>query len=252
MSEQANSKDCSKLPADWSAAFGVHGYDNERIAERLDRAYAETDDVYPPKRDVLRAFHATRLADVRAVILGQDPYYDAPGKAHGLAFSVPTGVDVPRSLRAIFRALAADIPGSVDPEREDGDLTRWASEQGVLLLNRALTVRANHPKSHLGLWSRFTDLTLQILRDRSEPIAFMTWGVPAIRQAHRLLLSSAPHAVFEAAHPRFGAKRAGRSFGEAKPFGAATVFLRGTPRGAIDWRLADSSGSFLTSEGSSS
>lgn len=230
--------DCSKLPGDWSAALAGVGFDANRIDHLLTNVYApQLSGIYPPRNDVFRAFHATPADRVRAVALGQDPYYDHPDKAHGLAFSVRTGMAVPRSLRMVFRALETDLPGVIDPERQDGDLTQWATRGGVLLLNAALTVERDRPESHLTHWTPFIDSVLSVLRDSSQPIAFLLWGEKAIRRGLAAGVDTAPHEAFEAAHPRPGAKLHGRAFSESHTFVRSQRFLSRGPTGPVDWTL---------------
>ena len=231
---------CSVLPMEWASALSTRGWKPADVAQLLDAVHpvGGSIDVYPPRDDVFRAFHETPLACVRTVILGQDPYYDDPRKAHGLAFSVRPGTPVPRSLRMVFRALAADIPGSIDPERQIKDLSQWATGAGVLLLNTALSVEKGRPESHLQQWKGFTAAVLELLRDRTEPVAFLLWGEKAITRGLGVGVDVPPHEVFEAAHPRPGAKLHGRSFAEAHSFRRSNDFLSKTPRGPVNWSLA--------------
>ncbi|MGZ0712571.1 uracil-DNA glycosylase (plasmid) [Coraliomargarita sp. W4R53] len=237
-SSSRNGQNCSKLPTDWSDALAGVGWDAVRVEDLLNRVYApQPSDIYPPRNDVFRALHATPINRVRAVVLGQDPYYDHPDKAHGLAFSVRTGIAVPRSLRMVFRALEGDFPGLIDPERHHGDLTRWATQGGVLLLNAALTVERNRPESHITYWTPFIDSVLSVLRNSAQPIAFLLWGEKAIRRGLSAGVDTAPHEVFEAAHPRPGAKLHGRAFSEAHTFVRSQRFLSRGPSGPADWSL---------------
>jgi len=151
--------------------------------------------VYPRGRDILRAFQLTPFEAVRVVILGQDPYH-GPGQAHGLSFSVPEGMATPPSLQNIIKEIQRDI-GPFTPK--GGDLSSWA-EQGVLLLNATLTVRAGEAASHHGQgWERFTDAAITALsRDRSGLI-FLLWGRHA--QAKAALIDAERHYVLKAPHP---------------------------------------------------
>ncbi|HFC8536952.1 TPA: uracil-DNA glycosylase, partial [Neisseria bacilliformis] len=138
---------------------------------RAERAAGQT--IYPPAADVFNAFKATEFSTVKAVILGQDPYHGA-GQAHGLAFSVRPNIPVPPSLQNIYKELADDLPGFTIPTH--GCLQHWA-EQGVLLLNTVLTVRAGQAHSHAALgWETFTDTVIRRLAQEREHLVFILWG----------------------------------------------------------------------------
>ncbi len=157
--------------------------------------YAQTE-VYPPKPLILNAFDHTAYEDVNVVILGQDPYYN-PGQAMGMSFSVPQGVAPPMSLVNMFKEINDDLgrPSVI----KGGDLTPWA-EQGVLLLNTALTVERGKPNSHQGKgWEIFTDKVIKYLNMRERGMVFMLWGRNAY--AKKQLITSAQHLVLTAAHP---------------------------------------------------
>ncbi len=188
---------------------------------------SRTHTIFPPQDQIFRAFTLTPYSKVRAVILGQDPYY-RPGQATGLAFSVPDGVRLPPSLRNIFKELQADC-GITPPK--SGDLTRWA-ENGVLLLNTALTVREGAPNSHRKLWLAFTDAVLDALDAHPEPLVFLLWGNPAReKKAH---IKNPRHLILEAAHP--SPLSAANGFFGCRHFSAAAEFLaqNGTP---MDWSV---------------
>lgn len=157
--------------------------------------YAQTD-VYPPKSLILNAFDHTAYDDVNVVILGQDPYYN-PGQAMGMSFSVPCGVALPKSLINIFQEINDDLgrPTII----KGGDLTPWA-EQGVLLLNTALTVERGKPNSHQGKgWEIFTDRVISHLNNRKRGMVFMLWGRNAY--AKKQLITAPQHLILTAAHP---------------------------------------------------
>lgn len=136
--------------------------------------------IYPPAADVFNAFKATEFDQVKVVILGQDPYHGA-GQAHGLSFSVRPDIQIPPSLVNIYKELATDIEGFQIPQH--GYLQHWA-EQGVLLLNTVLTVRAGQAHSHAPLgWERFTDRVIAQLNEHREHIVFMLWGSHAQKKA---------------------------------------------------------------------
>ena len=131
--------------------------------------------VYPPSEDIFNAFHLTPLSKVKAVILGQDPYHNE-GQAHGLCFSVQPGTEAPPSLVNIYKELQSDI-GCYIPN--NGYLVKWA-QQGVLLLNTVLTVRAHQANSHQGKgWEQFTDAVIRAVNEKEEPVVFLLWGRPA-------------------------------------------------------------------------
>ena len=151
--------------------------------------------IYPPSSLIFNALNTTPLANVKVVILGQDPYH-GPNQAHGLSFSVQKGVAIPPSLRNIFHELNTDL-GVVKPIH--GDLTRWA-EQGVLLLNAVLTVEAGQPTSHQKRgWEDFTDHVIDVLNQQCEHVVFILWGAYAQRKGQRI--DQNKHLVLKAAHP---------------------------------------------------
>ena len=187
--------------------------------------------IYPPQP--LRALELTPLHRVRAVILGQDPYH-GPGQAHGLAFSVPSGVRVPPSLANIYKELAADLGV---PRPLKGNLESWA-RQGVLLLNTALTVEAGRAGSHAKAgWEPLTDAIIAAIAARAEPSVFLLWGAHARRKVEQVagLGPGTHHLVLTAAHPSPPSAHAG--FLGCRQFSQANAFLEANGRGAIDWAL---------------
>ncbi len=235
------------LPSDWHAALARHGFGSVEVEQLIDDAYQPTQgSVYPPRAQVLRAFELTRLNQVRAVILGQDPYYRHAAQAHGLSFSVPklarsvpASVRIPPALYSIFSNLERTAPS--DPLRRfvrppHGDLSRWARE-GVLLLNVALTVRAGEPESHLQIWQDFTTAVMAALSDGGQPIAFMLWGNWALTYQGNV---KCPARQFLMPHPAYrperGQKNVWRS-GLQLPFAEVNAFLVRNNRAEIDWRL---------------
>ena len=189
--------------------------------------------VYPGP--VLRAFELTPLAAVRAVVLGQDPYH-GPGQADGLAFSVAPGQRLPPSLRNILGEWQRDVG---QPLPASGSLQAWA-QQGVLLLNCALTVEDAQPGSHARLgWRSLTDSVVQALADDAAPKVFLLWGVHAQSQAPRVLQARHGHLVLQCNHPSpLAARRAPVPFVGCGHFGLATRFLAAHGRGVLDWALA--------------
>lgn len=185
--------------------------------------------VYPPSEEIFTAFNLTPLSKVKVVILGQDPYHE-PGQAHGLSFSVKKQVEIPPSLVNIYRELNSDL-GCFIPD--NGCLVKWA-EQGVLLLNTVLTVRAHQAFSHRGIgWESFTDAAIKALDNEDRPMVFMLWGRPA--QQKKSMITNPKHLVIESAHP--SPLSAYRGFLGSKPFSRANDFLSRNKVEPIDWQI---------------
>lgn len=218
------------IPSSWVRALMRHGVTIEAISKLLDELY-EDELTLPARADVFRAFRLTHPEDVRVVIIGQDPYHRR-GLADGLAFSVRDGRTPPSSLASIFRALESD-PAIMCTPPANSDLSRWAN-QGVLLLNAALTVEEGEPGSDLKIWHSFTSSVLKALNERTEPIVFLAFGDDAVDLVTEANVSS-PHKVIEMAHPVAWAKTNLPKVGDAKPFSAANAFLTSHGRGHIDW-----------------
>ena len=215
---------------DWlgplSAEFKKPYY--KKLYETVKHEY-ETRAVYPDSNDIFNAFHLTPLKDVKVLILGQDPYHNY-GQAHGLCFSVQKGVQVPPSLVNIYQELHDDL-GCTIPNH--GCLTKWA-EQGVLMLNTVLTVRAHQANSHRGIgWEEFTDAAIQVLNTQDRPIVFILWGKPA--QAKKSMLHNPKHLILEAPHP--SPLSAYRGFFGSRPFSQANAFLEQNGLTPIDWQI---------------
>ena len=190
-----------------------------------------TRQIFPASDDIFNAFAFTPLAKVKVVILGQDPYHN-DGQAHGLSFSVKPGVDVPPSLVNIYKELHSDL-GCTIPN--NGYLKKWA-DQGVLLLNTVLTVRAHQANSHHGIgWEEFTDATIKVLNDQDRPIVFILWGRQA--QAKKAMLNNPNHLILESAHP--SPLSASRGFFGSRPFSQTNAFLRESGLEPIDWQIED-------------
>ena len=182
--------------------------------------------VYPPIEDLFAAYRLCPPERTRVLILGQDPYH-GPGQAHGLSFSVRTGVRIPPSLRNVFTELADDLG---IPPPASGDLSAWA-RQGVLLLNAVLTVRAAAAASHAGKgWETFTDATIEALNAGHQRVVFLLWGGYARKKA--ALITNPVHVVLEAGHP---SPLNTRGFRGARPFSAANKALADAGRPVIDW-----------------
>lgn len=186
--------------------------------------------VYPKNADIFNALNTTPFDQVKVVILGQDPYHGI-GQAHGLSFSVQRGVGVPPSLKNIYKELETDVEGFKTPNH--GHLTHWA-EQGVLLLNATLTVRASEAGSHQNRgWEIFTDKIIKSLSEKSEHIVFLLWGKYAQQKA--TLIDQKKHYVLTAAHPSpFSAYH---GFFGSKHFSKANQLLTQNNQVPIDWNL---------------
>jgi uracil-DNA glycosylase len=185
--------------------------------------------VFPAPDEVFAALHQTPYAEVKVVILGQDPYH-GPGQAHGLCFSVRPGVVPPPSLRNVFVELEADLG---IPPPDHGCLDAW-SRQGVLLLNTSLTVRAGRAASHKDKgWETFTDEVIRAVSAKPEPVVFILWGAAARRK--RALVDTDRHTVIESAHPSPLSARNG--FFGSRPFSRANAALVAAGREPVDWRL---------------
>ncbi len=185
--------------------------------------------IFPPSGDIFNAFHMTPLKEVKVVILGQDPYHN-DGQAHGLSFSVKPEVEIPPSLINIYKELHDDLGCRIP---DNGCLTKWA-EQGVLLLNTVLTVRAHQANSHKGIgWEEFTDAAIQVLNREDRPMVFMLWGTPARRK--KAMLNNPRHLILEAPHP--SPLSAYRGFFGCRHFSQANEFLEFHGQKAIDWQI---------------
>lgn len=185
--------------------------------------------IFPSSEDIFNAFHLTPLKDVKAVILGQDPYHNV-GQAHGLCFSVKPDIEIPPSLVNIYKELQDDL-GCYIPN--NGCLTKWA-KQGVLMLNTVLTVRAHQANSHRGIgWEEFTDAVIRILNEQNRPIVYLLWGSPA--QKKKAMLNNSKHLILEAPHP--SPLSAYRGFFGCRHFSRANAFLTEHGIEAIDWQI---------------
>jgi uracil-DNA glycosylase len=185
--------------------------------------------IYPPSEDIFNALHYTPLNNVKVVILGQDPYHE-PNQAHGLCFSVLPGNPAPPSLVNIYKELNTDL-GCFIPD--NGYLKKWA-DQGVLLLNTVLTVRAHIANSHAGHgWELFTDAIIKTVNETDRPIVFMLWGSPAQKKA--ALLDNPKHLVLTAPHP--SPLSAHRGFFGCHHFSTANEFLKKNGIEPIDWQI---------------
>lgn len=187
--------------------------------------------IYPSMYDIFNALKKVPYKDVKVVILGQDPYH-GQGQAHGFSFSVQKGVKTPPSLLNIYKELHDDL-GLYIPN--NGNLIKWA-DQGVLLLNSTLTVRAHQANSHKDIgWSFLTDNIIKLLNDREKPIVFLLWGKFA--QSKESLITNKRHLIIKSAHPSPFA--AHRGFFGSKPFSKTNNFLIKNNMSPIDWQIEE-------------
>lgn len=187
--------------------------------------------IYPKGSDIFAALNITPFDKVKVVILGQDPYH-GPNQAHGLSFSVQKDVQVPPSLQNIYKELATDIPGFIIPRT--GDLTEWA-QQGVLLLNATLTVRAATAGSHQKKgWEKFTDTIIKKISDEKKGVVFILWGNYAQSKAE--LIDASKHLIIKSTHPSPLAVSRGGFFG-SKPFSRTNKYLEEHNEQPIDWQI---------------
>lgn len=222
----------AEFPADWLPVVG----------EELEKPYfqklqefvtAERSayTVYPPEPHVYNALRTTPYQNVNVLLLGQDPYHDA-NQAHGLCFSVRPGIKPPPSLVNMFRELKDDIGCRVP---NSGYLAPWA-EQGILMLNAVLTVRAHQPNSHKGKgWEKFTDAVIRKINEKDSPVVFVLWGGYARKKAS--LIDTSCHVIVESAHP--SPLSAHNGFFGSKPFSAINAALRAVGKPEIDWQIPD-------------
>ncbi len=219
-----------KLGGGWDEEL-AHLFADERylkIREFLKKEYS-THIVYPDMYDLFNCFRFTPIANVKAVILGQDPYHE-PGQAHGLCFSVKRGIPLPPSLKNIYKELESDL-GIVEPDC--GDLTKWA-EQGVLLLNTTLTVREHMANSHSKCgWAWFTDSVIKLISDRCENVVFILWGGNARSKAP--LIDPRRHLILQCAHP--SPLSAYNGFFGCRFFSKTNYYLAAHDKMPIDWDL---------------
>lgn len=186
--------------------------------------------VYPPNKLIFNAFTHTPFDAVKVVILGQDPYHNV-GQAHGLSFSVPEGIAIPPSLQNMYKELSTDIEGFAIPHH--GNLTRWA-DQGVLLLNATLTVRAHQAGSHQKKgWEQFTDHTIESLSKLREGLVFILWGAYARKKS--VLIDVNKHCIISSAHP--SPLSAHNGFFGSRPFSKANAYLISNGKTPIDWQV---------------
>ena len=219
-----------KLGGGWDEALAPLFADERylKIREFLKKEYS-THIIYPDMYDLYNCFRFTPLAEVKAVILGQDPYHE-PGQAHGLCFSVKPGIELPPSLKNIFKEIHDDL-GITEPNC--GDLTKWAKE-GVLLLNTTLTVREHAANSHANCgWAWLTDEVIKLVSDRCQNVVFILWGRNARNKAG--LIDKTKHLILESAHP--SPLSAYNGFFGSRVFSKTNAYLQAHGRTPIEWDL---------------
>lgn len=186
--------------------------------------------IFPPGKDIFKAFDLCPVEKVKVVIIGQDPYHN-DGQAHGLCFSVPENIPFPPSLLNIFKELQSDLG---IPKPQSGSLEPWA-KQGVLLINASLSVRAHQANSHAGIgWHQFTDGVIKLLSNKREGIIFLLWGSFA-RKKKELIAPNKGHHILEAPHP--SPLSAHRGFFGCKHFSKVNEILKLRGDKEIDWKL---------------
>ena len=190
-----------------------------------------TKTIYPDKEDIFNALKFTSFKDTKVLILGQDPYH-GKGQGHGLSFSVNKEIKVPPSLRNIYKELHDDIGEKIP---NNGYLKKWA-QQGVLLLNTALTVREKDPNSHKNMgWETFTDRVIELLNEKEKPMVFILWRNNA--KSKEELITNKNHLIIKSTHPSpFSAHR---GFLGSKPFSRTNEFLKSVGENPIDWHIDD-------------
>ncbi|MCA0983092.1 uracil-DNA glycosylase [Halobacillus yeomjeoni] len=204
----------------------------QKLRENLKEEY-QTYSIYPDMNNIFAALDHTSYQNTKVVILGQDPYH-GPGQAHGFSFSVKPDVKIPPSLRNIYKEMEEDL-GVRPPDH--GHLVSWA-EQGVLLLNNVLTVRAHEAHSHQGLgWEKFTDKVIELLNQRKVPVVFILWGRHAQKKGSAIDRSR--HKVITSPHP--SPLSAHRGFFGSRPFSKANEFLESIGEEPVNWELPEKS-----------
>lgn len=221
----------SMLDGEWAKAVGAEfKKPYYRDLYNFVRDEYATHVVYPPADDIFNAMHFTPLDKVKVLILGQDPYHNV-NQAHGLSFSVlPSQKDIPPSLQNIYKELHDDLGCDIP---NNGYLKKWA-DQGVLLLNTVLTVRAHAAHSHKDIgWEEFTDAAIRVLNEQDRPMVFILWGKPA--QMKKAMLNNPAHLILEAPHP--SPLSAYRGFFGSRPFSRTNKFLTAHGLAPIDWQI---------------
>ncbi|MDX9721291.1 MAG: uracil-DNA glycosylase [Myxococcota bacterium] len=219
------------LPGSWQKVLGdeLEQPYYQELMRFVDEERAQHE-VFPEEEDVFSALEYSSYEQTKVLLLGQDPYHDV-GQAHGLCFSVKPGIKVPPSLVNMYKELKTDL-GCRIPNH--GYLVPWA-EQGILMINAVLTVRAHSANSHKDRgWERFTDAIIKRLDERSAPCVFVLWGAYAQKKAK--LIKGSQHRILKAAHP---SPLSAKLFMGSKPFSAINDALRELGHRPIDWQLDD-------------
>ena len=219
-----------KIAADWKELLAPE-FEKPYFRELTDFVRQEyaLRRIYPRGSNIFRAFDKCPFERLKVVIIGQDPYHNV-GQAHGLCFSVKPDVNIPPSLVNIYRELHDDL-GCYVPN--NGYLVKWA-QQGILMLNTVLTVRAHQANSHRGKgWEEFTDAAIRALNKQDRPIVFILWGRPA--QAKEKMLDNPKHLILKAAHPSPYSANSG--FFGSRPFSQTNRFLEENGLEPIDWQI---------------
>lgn len=212
---------------DWQTIFHKikTNHDFSNMDAFLEEAYA-TKTIYPPRDAIYHAFTLTPFDAVKVVIIGQDPYH-GPNQAHGLAFSVQQGTKLPPSLRNMYQELESDLGLT----RLTGDLSGWAKE-GVLLLNRVLTVEEKKPNAHKGIgWEQFTSAIIEAVSEYKDHVVFVLWGSPAQKLAQ--FIDEDKHTIIKSVHP--SPLSAYRGFFGSKPYSQVNADLEAHGLSPIDW-----------------
>lgn len=217
-----------KIEKSWQEVLQVE-FDKpyfESLVSFVKQEYA-SNTIFPPAGQIFNAFNTCPFNNVKVVILGQDPYH-GPGQAHGLCFSVNDGIQFPPSLQNIFKEITSDLG---IPTPKTGNLTRWA-EQGVLLLNATLTVRASQAGSHQGKgWEEFTDAVIKTISEKTENVVFILWGSYAIKK--KSLINASKHCILTAPHP--SPLSSYRGFFGCKHFSQTNTYLTSKGKTPIEW-----------------
>lgn len=217
-----------KIEKSWQEVLQVE-FDKpyfESLVSFVKQEYA-SNTIFPPAGQIFNAFNTCPFNNVKVVILGQDPYH-GPGQAHGLCFSVNDGIQFPPSLQNIFKEITSDLG---IPVPKTGNLTRWA-EQGVLLLNATLTVRASQAGSHQGKgWEEFTDAVIKTISEKAENVVFILWGSYAIKK--KSLINASKHCILTAPHP--SPLSSYRGFFGCKHFSQTNTYLTSKGKTPIEW-----------------
>lgn len=221
----------AELNSDWAALLGAE-LDQpymQQLSQFLSKELKQGKVIYPDPKLIFNAFNSTPIDKIKVVILGQDPYHGV-GQAHGLSFSVQPGIDIPPSLRNIFKEINRDLDL---PIPSHGSLQSWAN-QGVLLLNATLTVEQGKAGSHQGKgWEKFTDHVIKLVSDTCDGVVFMLWGSYA--QKKIALIDTKKHLVLTAPHP--SPLSAHRGFLGSKHFSKANEYLIANGKKPIDWSV---------------